>query len=97
MGAQHGDIDAFMAEVERISVADPRLNTLSAAILAGLDFEIARDSRSFAKALGIEHALVLREVQALLDLERLTVTRRDERTQRCSYAAVGASLVEPLS
>lgn len=88
MGAQTGDIDAFMAEVERISVADPRLNSLAAAILAGLAFDVAHDSRGFARALGIEHALVLREVQCLQDLERLTITGRNDRTQRCDYAAI---------
>lgn len=91
MGAPSSDINVFMAEIDRISAVDPRLNALSAAILAGLAFDIAHDSRSFAKALGIEHALVLREVQALLDLECLTITKRDERTQRCSYAAITAS------
>ena len=74
-----------MAEVERLCAADPRLGTLGAGILAGINLDIAHDSRSFARTLGIEHALVLREVEMLAEVGLLTVTRRDDRTQRCFY------------
>ena len=36
-------------------------------------------------------ALVLREVQALVDLQRLQVTKREERTQRCSYVLLAVA------
>ncbi len=83
-------VGVFMDEVARICKVDPWVSTLGAGILAAISLEIARDSRAFAKAFGIEHALVLREVQTLVELDRLIVTKRDERTQRCSYE------VEPL-
>ena len=78
-------IDPFMAEIELICLADRRLTPLGGGILAGIDFDIAHDSRGFAKLVGVEHALVLREVQALVDLRRLMITKRDVRTQRCYY------------
>lgn len=78
--------EIYFAEVERICTKDPWLSPLGGGILAGIALDVAHDSRTFAKALGIEHAIVLREVQALVELERLIVTKRDERTHRCSYA-----------
>lgn len=83
-------IDIFMAEVDQICAADPRLTSLAGTILAGIAFDIAHDSRTLSRAVGIGHALVLREVQALVDLRRLLITKRDERTQRCSYAMCSA-------
>jgi len=76
----------YMAEVERICDAEPALAPLAGGVLAALKLGIAADSRSFARIFGIEHALVLREVQHLAEVEQLTITKRDERTQRCSYA-----------
>jgi hypothetical protein len=88
-GASAPDTDdpvgIYFAEVERICARDPWLSPLGGGILAGIALDVAHDSRAFAKALGIAHAIVLREVQALVDLERLVVTKRDARTQRCSY------------
>lgn len=78
-------VGIYFAEVERICGKDPWLSPLGGGILAGIELEIAHDSRTFARALGIEHAIVLREVQTLVELERLVVTKRDERTHRCSY------------
>lgn len=78
-------VDSFMAEVENACTSDPRLTSLAGAILAGSILDVAHDSRGCAKALGIEHALVLREVQNLADLQRLRITKRDLRTQRCHY------------
>lgn len=77
----------YLAEVEEACAADPRLSPLGAGILAGIALDIAHDSRGFARIFGVEHALILREVQQLADIERLVVTKRDARTQRCSYAA----------
>lgn len=77
----------FMAEVERICKADPALTPLSAGIMAGISLNIADDSRTFSRVMGIEHAPVLREVDALVQRGHLTITRRDERTQRSYYTA----------
>lgn len=90
MGDSHA-IDLFMAEVDQICAADPRLTSLAGTILAGIAFDVAHDSRSFSRAVGIGHALVLREVQALVDLQRLQITKRDERTQRCCYVLLPAA------
>ncbi len=78
--------DLYFAEVERMCAGDPALSALGAGILVGIAFDIAHDSRAFARTLGIEHAIVLREVQGLVAMGRLTITRRDERTHRCGYA-----------
>jgi hypothetical protein len=78
----------FMAEVERLCTADSRLSPLSAGILAGILLDVAHDSRTFSRILGIEHALILREIEMLTELGRLAITRRDERTQRTYYAAL---------
>lgn len=77
---------AYLAEVGRICATDPGLVPLAGGILAALGLDIA-DSRHFARTFGVEHSLVLREVQALEDRGRLIVTRRDGRTQRCCYTA----------
>lgn len=76
----------YLAEVERQCEADPMLSPLGAGILAGLALHVAQDSRSFARLLGIEHALVLREVEQLAAAGRLIVTKRDPRTSRTAYA-----------
>jgi DNA-binding MarR family transcriptional regulator len=78
-------VGIYFAEVERICTRDPWLSPLGGGILAGITLDVAHDSRAFARALGIEHAIVLREIQALVELDRLVVTKRDERTHRCSY------------
>lgn len=78
--------DAYIAEIERLMLLDTRLTPLSAGVLAAIRLDIAHDSRSFAKALGVSHALVLREVELLAsDQGLLEVTRRETRTQRVFY------------
>lgn len=76
---------AFMMAAERECLADTRLSLLGGGILAALDLDIAQDSRRFARALGIEHAIVLRELAGLADLNCIVIARRDERTSRCHY------------
>ncbi len=83
----HDAAALYMAQVEAVSAADPVLSPLGAGILAALALDIAGDSRGFARTFGLEHALVLREIQHLVELDRLVVIRRDARTQRCVYAA----------
>ncbi len=74
-----------MAKVEQLCSRNPRLTPLGGAIMAGIHFDLAHDSRSLSNSLGIEHALVLREVQTLVDLRCISITQRDQRTQRCTY------------
>lgn len=85
------EAQVFLAEVEHICAADPRLSPLAGAVLAGITLGFAHDSRSCAKALGLEHALVLREVQDLADFQRLAIAKRDPRTQRCHYQLLPAA------
>jgi hypothetical protein len=77
--------------------ADERISAIGAAILVGLRFELAGDSRSFAKLFDIEHALALRELVSLSDVLHLVeVERRDERTQRTfmGLTALGRQTVD---
>jgi hypothetical protein len=80
------DPDAFMALTERLAGDDPRLTMLGAALLAALQMDIARDSRSFARTFGVAHALVLRELSALERCDdRIRLVSRDARTMRSHY------------
>ncbi|GEM_PF-938774 len=81
----------YFAEVERLCEGDPSLSSLAAGILAGMTLGVAHDSRSFARLLGIEHALVLREVELLSSAGSLAITARDPRTSRTSYARASRS------
>ncbi|MCF3641372.1 hypothetical protein LXM94_15465 [Rhizobium sp. TRM95111] len=76
-----------MALVEAtLSTDGAALTPLAAAILAACHLGIAADSRSFARALGLAHAFVLREIEDLVSERRLlVVTDRDRRTQRIFY------------
>ncbi len=80
----------FMAVADEISKAAPvalgttinvEVSATGAALIAAIHFGIGRDSRSLSNKLGIAHALVLREINALAGT-LVTVTRRDARTQR---------------
>jgi hypothetical protein len=73
----------------------PHISPLAAGIVVAVDLGIA-DSRSFSRALGVEHALVLREIAELSGPDGLiTVTARNEKTLRTSLvlSARGAALV----
>lgn len=76
--------ERFLDAVALIASGDAALSPIGAAILAAMDFGIAKDSRTFSRKLGIEHALVLREITALSGdgLGLLKVVSRNERTQR---------------
>ncbi len=72
----------FMAVVEQISRAAPiAIDATGAAIIAAIHLGISSDSRSLSNRLGIAHALVLREINALSG-KMLTIVKRDARTQR---------------
>jgi hypothetical protein len=77
------DSDVFMSRVEALTNGGPPpLSPLAAGILVAVDMGIA-DSRGFARALGVEHALVLREIALLSDADGLiTVTGRHPKTLR---------------
>lgn len=93
--------DALMALVDRVlALGPPALTPLGAAILVAHDLGAASDSRGFARAFDLEHALVLRECAVLAsDLALITETRRDERTQRQFYqpSATGRDLLTRAS
>jgi hypothetical protein len=80
--------ERFLDAVAVVAAADATLSPIGAAILAAMDFGIAKDSRTFSRKLGIEHALVLREITALSSdgLGFLKVVSRNERTQRTELA-----------
>lgn len=76
----------FIALVEAIEAKELSISSLGAGILAAHLLDGAHDSRSFSRLFEIEHALVLRELTCLAAEDGfLTVSRRDERTQRSFY------------
>ena len=81
-------VERYMALVEAVLEDEAAgLSPLGAGVLAAVHLGISADSRSFAKTLGIAHALVLREVDGLSEEAGwLTVTKRHPRTQRTFYA-----------
>jgi len=79
--------ERFLEAVSALSSEEPALSQLGAAILAALHFGIAKDSRTFSRKIGIEHALALREITTLSDdAEYLTIVGKNSRTQRIEYA-----------
>ena len=88
--------ELFMSRVEALLTREsPHISPLAAGIVVAVDLGIA-DSRSFSRALGVEHALVLREIAELSGPDGLiTVTARNQKTLRTSLAlsARGAALV----
>ena len=91
----HGEVSVTPGEVSRAQGASVPLSPLGAGIVVAIEMGLA-DSRGFARALGVEHALVLREIAFLSGPDGLiTVTGRDPRTLRTSLAlsARGARLL----
>lgn len=77
----------FLAFVDCIEQEGDGISRLGAGIIAALHLGIASDSRSFARLLGVAHALVLREVSVLgQDEDFIIIERRDPRTQRVHYS-----------
>ena len=85
--SEAADSRLFMARVHALlQEAALRISPLAAGIIVAADMGIA-DSRSFARQLGIEHALVLREIAHLSGPEGLvTVTGRHAKSLRTSIA-----------
>ena len=82
------DSEVFMARVDALLKGRVALeiSPLAAGVVVAIDMGIA-DSRSFARLLGVEHALVLREIAHLSGADGLiTVTGRHAKTLRTSLA-----------
>lgn len=87
----------YMAFVDALMTASRSLTGLGAGIIAALALDIASDSRTFARLLGVAHALVLREISVLgQDHGYVRIRQRDPRTQRTRYElnTAGQRLVE---
>jgi hypothetical protein len=89
-------VDALLAgDASRAPLPAPQISPLAAGIIVAIDMGIA-DSRSFSRQLGVEHALVLREIAQLTGPDGLIqVTGRHPKTLRTSLAlsARGARLL----
>jgi len=86
------DADRFFALVAAAQAGDIRLTSIQAGLLVAAELGIARDSRAFARKLGIAHSLVLRELNALAAREGvLEIVKRDPRTMRVHYTLPPAS------
>ncbi|MGF9564782.1 hypothetical protein [Neorhizobium sp. JUb45] len=80
----------FLALVATAQEGDPALSSIQAAIMVAADLGIASDSRSFARILGVEHALAIRELNALAERgDVITIVKRDARTLRTFYKRLG--------
>jgi hypothetical protein len=79
--------DSFMSRVDALLEDETlQISPLAAGIVVAVDMGIA-DSRSFARVLDVEHALVLREIADLSAPGGLiVVTGRHEKTLRTSLA-----------
>ncbi len=87
MSEDRDQTDRFLLLVEERQAKDPRLTALQAALIVGAEEGIARDSRTFARLLGVAHALVLRELNALVEMGGpLRIEKREVRTLRTFYA-----------
>jgi hypothetical protein len=78
--------EKILDAISALSLLEPALSQLGAAILAALHYGIAKDSRTFARIFDIAHALVLREVTALSDDLGLFTIGRNAKTQRTEFA-----------
>lgn len=86
MSGETADAERFLALAASLEAQDPRLSPIQAGLLAAARFDIAGDSRTFARRLGLAHALVLRELSALDDRGDLVrLVKRDGRTMRTHF------------
>jgi hypothetical protein len=80
------EAERFLALVAEVQAKDPELTSLQAGLFVAAELGIADDSRTFARLLGIAHALVLRELNVLAENGKLQIVRQDARTMRTYYA-----------
>jgi len=81
------DADAYLAAVGQLQERDNGLTALEAGLLVAAYANIARDSRTFARLLDIEHALVLRAVNGLAQRGGLLhIEKKDGRTMRTHFS-----------
>ncbi|NKK76753.1 hypothetical protein [Rhizobium leguminosarum] len=86
MSEEAFEADRFLALVAAAQGRDNRLTPIQAGLLVAAELGIARDSRAFARLLGIAHSLVLRELNGLAEREGLLrIVKRDLRTMRVHY------------
>jgi hypothetical protein len=87
------DSDVFMSRVDALLNEETlQVSPLGAGIIVAIDMGIA-DSRSFSRLLGVEHALVLREIAYLSGPDGpVVVTGRQPKTLRTSLALSGWAL-----
>ncbi|NKL19149.1 hypothetical protein [Rhizobium leguminosarum] len=86
MSEEASDVDRLLALVAAAQGRDTRLTSIQAGLLVAADLGIARDSRAFARILGIAHSVVLRELNVLAEREDvLQIVKRDPRTMRVHY------------
>lgn len=69
------------------------VSPLGAGILVAIHLDVANDSRTFARLFGIAHALVLREITGLIEMEFISIRTRDARTQRTFMLLAPAGLI----
>jgi hypothetical protein len=95
------DIDeaAFLALVARINASAPVISSLAAGLLAAGHLGLVKDSRSFAQAFDVGHALALRALTELAGDGLVDIIRRDPRSQRATFAltALGRQRAEHRS
>lgn len=85
MNGKTSETERFMALVARLQADDPLLTPIQAGLVVAAGLGIAGDSRTLAHLLGLAHALVLRELTALVARDLLRVTKRDGRTMRSHF------------
>ncbi|MBX5216167.1 MULTISPECIES: hypothetical protein [unclassified Rhizobium] len=79
--------DRFLSLVAMAQERNVGLTSIQAGLLVAAELGIASDSRSFARMLGIAHALVLRDLSALTERDdKLRIVKRDPRTMRVHYS-----------
>ena len=80
---------ALQGRADELQSGPDCLPPLAAAILVALEAGLASDSRHLCRILGVEHALLLREIALLQDRELVAVDRRDPRTLRTHIRPTG--------
>jgi hypothetical protein len=91
--------ERFLALVDELRAATPSLSPIGGAVLVALRLGVSDDTRTFSRVLGIEHALVLREVTELAETGLLRIIDRKQRSQKVSFALtdISAALIARTS